>query len=129
LDGRIAEFPRLGRVTLIDFWATSCVPCQAMMPMFEKLWLEKRAQGLDLVGVASDDNPGLVAEHVKALGISYPNVVDANASVRGDFHVGPVPHSVVIDRQGRIRLTMQGGKPEQLEQIIDAVKAALEENQ
>jgi thiol-disulfide isomerase/thioredoxin len=127
LDGRITEFPKPGRVTLIDFWATSCVPCKAMMPAFEKLWLEERAQGLDVVGVASDDNPGLVAQHVKALGVSYPNVVDANAAVRGDFHVGAVPHSVVIDRQGRVRLSVQGGKPEQLEQVLDAVQSVLEE--
>jgi peroxiredoxin len=98
-----------------------------MMPTFQKLWAERKADGLDVIGVASDDNPGLVSEHVKALGVTYWQVVDATAAIRGDFHVAQVPHSVVIDRKGRVRLSLQGGKPEDLEKIVNAAKAALEE--
>lgn len=127
LDGVLAEFPKPGRVTLVDFWATSCEPCKAMMPAFQKLWTERKGEGLDVIGVASDDNPGLVSEHVKALGVGYPQVVDANAGLRGDFRVAKVPHSVVIDRKGRVRLSLQGGKPEDVERIVSAAKAALEE--
>ena len=97
------------------------------MPTFQKLWTERKGDGLDVIGVASDDNPGLVSQHVKSLGVGYPQVVDANAAIRGDFHVAQVPHSVVIDRQGRVRLSLQGGKPEDLDKIVSAAKAALEE--
>lgn len=127
LGGRITEFPKPGRVTLVDFWATSCEPCKAMMPRFQKLQAERRADGLDMIGVASDDNPGLVAQHAASLGVTYPNVVDADAHVRGSFRVAKVPHTVLIDRRGRVRLSLQGGTPEDLERIVDAVNAALEE--
>lgn len=127
LDGRMAQFPRPGHVTLVDFWATSCEPCKRMMPAFEHLWKSRQADGLDIIGVASDDNPGLVVEHLSAMGVTYPNVVDASGALRGDFHVGPVPHSVVIDREGRVRLRVEGGKPEDLQRVLDGVNAVLEE--
>lgn len=127
LDGRITEFPKPGRVTLVDFWATSCEPCKVMMPRFQKLQAERHGDGLDVIGVASDDNPGLVAQHAASLGVTYPNVVDADAHVRGSFRVAKVPHTVLIDRGGRVRLTLQGGTHEDLERIVTAVNAALEE--
>ena len=97
LEGGLVEFPKPGRVTLVDFWSTSCEPCKAMMPSLQ------------------------------ALEVSYPQVVDADGKLRGSFRVGPVPHSLVIDRQGRVRLSLQGGKPEDLQKIVGAVKAVLEE--
>ena len=127
LEGGLVEFPKPGRVTLVDFWSTSCEPCKAMMPSLQALWVERKGAGLDVVGVASDDNPGVVSQQVQALGVSYPQVVDADGKLRGSFRVGPVPHSLVIDRQGRVRLSLQGGKAEDLEKIVGAVKAVLEE--
>ncbi len=128
LDGRIAEFPRAGRVTLVDFWSTSCDPCKRMMPSFESLWQEHRNDGLDIVGVATDDNPGLVAEQLKSLGITYPNLLDTTGQVRGQYRVGPVPHSVVIDKQGRVRLSIAGGKDDDLQRVQQGVREALREN-
>jgi thiol-disulfide isomerase/thioredoxin len=127
LDGTVVAFPRSGRVTLVDFWATSCEPCKQMMPAFESLWRQHRDEGLDVIGVASDDNPGLVIEELHRLGVSYPNVVDATAAVRGSYRVREVPHTVVIDRRGQVRLSLAGGKPDEVERIVGAVKAALEE--
>lgn len=127
LDGNIAEFPRPGRVTLIDFWSTSCEICRVLMPAFQRLWMERKADGLDVVGVASDDNPGLVANQVESLGVRYPQVVDAQGAVRGDFRVNLLPHCVLIDKHGRVRLSVQGGRPEEFDRIVDAVNAALEE--
>lgn len=127
LDGSLVAFPRAGRVTLVDFWATSCDPCKEMMPAFESLWREHRGGGLDVIGIAGDDNPGLVADELKRMGVSYPNVVDATAAVRGAYRVREVPHSVVIDRRGRVRLSLAGGKPNEMERIASAVKDALKE--
>jgi cytochrome c biogenesis protein CcmG/thiol:disulfide interchange protein DsbE len=127
LAGDILAVPRAGRVTLVDFWSTACEPCKAMMPELDRLWRERKGQGLDVVGVACDDNPGLVSEHLRAMAIGYPNLVDADGKVRGAYRVALLPHSVVIDRARRVRLSVQGAKPGHVEQILDAVKAALQE--
>lgn len=127
LGGSTVKFPQPGRVTLVDFWATSCEPCKAMMPRLERLWQERREQGLDVIGVASDDNPGLVIQHLKALGVTYPNVVDAAGGLRGDFRVGVIPHTVVIDRRGCVRHSADGGSVAKVDELVSVVTSVLAE--
>lgn len=45
-----------------------------------------------------------------------------------EYRVGPVPHSVVIDNQGRVRLSIAGGKDDDLQRVQQGVREALREN-
>lgn len=127
LDGTMVGLPKPGHVTLIDFWATSCEPCIRMMPAIEALWREKAGAGLAVVGVASDDNPGLVQDHLRRTSISYPNVVDAEGVVRGSYRVDTLPTTMLFDRQGRIRAAYHGGNAKSLASIHAAVDILLGE--
>lgn len=114
LDGALLRVPTPGHVTLIDFWATSCEPCIQIMPAVEALWREKRSGGLQVVGIASDDNPGLVQERLRKIGITYPNVIDADGLVRGSYRVDALPTTLLIDREGRLRAAHRGGSENNL---------------
>lgn len=55
-----ASFPKLvaahkGKIVLVDFWATWCVPCRAEMPQLVKLSEKLRARGLDFITVSADE--------------------------------------------------------------------------
>jgi thiol-disulfide isomerase/thioredoxin len=55
-----ASFPRMvaahkGKIVLVDFWATWCVPCRAEMPQLVKLSEKLKARGLDFVTVSADE--------------------------------------------------------------------------
>lgn len=128
LDGSEVTVPAPGKVTLIDFWATSCEPCLAMMPELEALYREKRAEGLVVIGIAADDNPGLVLEYLQERGVTYPNLLDTEGSLRGAYHVTDLPQTVLVDRRGRVRLVRVGGDKEDLEAAHEAVKYLLGEN-
>lgn len=128
IDGSFVEFPRRGRVTLIDFWATSCDPCMAIIPRLEELWKQRRDDGLDIIGVAADDNPGLVLQTLERLGVTYRNILDAQGVVRGDYHVDAVPHAVVVDRRGQLRLSVQGGSVEDLDRVLEEIDKVLDES-
>jgi len=53
----------LGKVTLVDFWATWCAPCRVSMPRVQKLWAEYKPRGMELYSVDTDDpSPGREAE-------------------------------------------------------------------
>lgn len=127
IDGSFVEFPRRGRVTLIDFWATSCDPCMLIIPKLEALWKKRQADGLDIIGVAADDNPGLVLQTLERLGVTYRNILDAQGVVRGDYRVDAVPHAVVVDRRGHVRLSVQGGSPDDLERVFEEIAKVLDE--
>jgi thiol-disulfide isomerase/thioredoxin len=54
------SFPKMlaahkGRILLVDFWATWCVPCRAEMPQLAKLSERLHARGFDLVTVSADE--------------------------------------------------------------------------
>jgi peroxiredoxin len=85
------------------------------------------ARGLVVLGVAVDDNPGLVLQRLRELGITYPNVIDAEGSLRGALRVKELPTTLVIDRAGIVRLVRAGGDAGDMEAIEQAAEALLEE--
>jgi thiol-disulfide isomerase/thioredoxin len=126
IDGRLVELPTRGKVTLVDYWGTFCVPCRAALPRLQTWSQRWVAQGLLIVGVASDDNPGLVAETVKQLGVSYANVLDDGDRTLGRVGaVSQLPTTLVFDRRGRLRYVARGRPDRSAEPHLDALEAVL----
>ena len=91
-----------GRVVLLNFWATWCPPCQAETPALVRVASEYRAQGLDVVGVAMDQDsmntvPAFVAEYHVPYPILLPRPFSPLTAV-----VQSVPTTFLIDRRGRV---------------------------
>ncbi|MEI7894076.1 MAG: TlpA disulfide reductase family protein [Myxococcales bacterium] len=72
------------------------------LPAMQALSTKYAARGLVVLGVAADDNPGLVQQRLRELGITYPNVIDAEGSLRGALRVKELPTTLVIDRAGSV---------------------------
>lgn len=91
-----------GRVVLLDFWATWCVPCREEIPHFVDLQNQYRDQGLQIIGVSMDDSPDPALVFYKTLKMNYP-VVMGNAKI-GELYGGVLglPIAFVIGRDGRI---------------------------
>jgi thiol-disulfide isomerase/thioredoxin len=128
LAGEVVKFPQKGRVTVVDFWSTSCEPCVKMMPAIEALYKERHGQGLDIVGVSIDDNPGKVEGRLKKLGVTYPNLLDdAASSMRGAYQVDELPQTFIFDKVGKLRVVTKGGEEDDVAVIRSAVEALLAE--
>ena len=56
--GEWISVPVPGKVTVIDFWSTTCEPCIREMPVLERLWRESDPAKVQVVGVAVDEEPG-----------------------------------------------------------------------
>jgi thiol-disulfide isomerase/thioredoxin len=108
LDGAAIGFPEEGHVTVVEVWATWCKPCSGSMRAMQELWEAEHASGVHVIGVAADDNPGLVFRAVRGNGVTFPNVIDATGDVRGWLLVRDVPSAVVFDRHGRVRWAKTG---------------------
>lgn len=115
LDGTsrsISDFD--GKVLLLNFWATWCVPCRQEIPMLIKAQSELGGAGLQVIGIAVDKAKPTAA-FAKRYGINYPVLVNLNKAARvQDEYTQPgdpaavLPYSVVIDRSGRIRAHIAG---------------------
>jgi thiol-disulfide isomerase/thioredoxin len=97
-----------GKVVLLNFWATWCVPCQAEMPRFVDWQTRYGSDGLQVVGVSMDDDSAPVAELMRKHPVNYPVVM-------GDEQIGTsyggilgLPVTFLIDRQGNIAARYKG---------------------
>ena len=109
-----------GKVVVVDFWATWCVPCIGEIPGYIELQKKYADKGLVIVGVSVDQKgPDYVRKFVKAKGMNYTIAMadDTITDTFGGFDA--IPTTFLIDREGRIINRKTGAVPEaQYEKLI-----------
>lgn len=114
LDGskvRLGSMLKSGRRTLINLWATWCIPCAKEMPELQRLAPRLNAQGIDLIGLSIDtEGIGVVKDFLRSLKVTYP-IVNVGAEGIARIFAGDeaaVPVSVLLDQQGRVQQVLHG---------------------
>jgi len=96
---------RPGRTTLVNLWATWCVPCAREVPELQRIAPDLRDRGVDVVGLSVDvETADGVAAYLRERGVTYPTAIlapEAVASLFGDGDV-TVPLTVRVGPDGRI---------------------------
>jgi len=98
----LAEYK--GKVVVLNFWATWCLPCKLEIPHFNRTYTEYRARGVEFLAVSEDDGGWAdIRKFREEVPIEYPVVLDADKKA-GEAVGGLVglPVTVFIDREGRI---------------------------
>lgn len=115
-----------GKVVLLNFWATWCMPCRQEMPSMERLWQQYRDQGLIILAVSTDEGgPGRVKSFVKRLKITFPIALDPDARASDLYQVSGLPVSYLIDQQGRIVRKITGSEDWMSEKPIALIEGLL----
>jgi thiol-disulfide isomerase/thioredoxin len=121
----LAEFK--GKVVLLNFFGTTCPPCEREMPVLKRLHEDYKDADLVLLAVnAWREQRQALANFVKANDVQYPVLADPGAEAARLYGVKGVPHTVLIARDGRVAATHTGYEPgieEQLRKDIDALLA------
>ena len=99
-----------GQVVVLDFWATWCPPCVAMIPLLDDVHSTWGPLGVSFVGINSDGG-GATLDEIKAFmaahPIGYPVVID-NGEVDARYRLQALPNLFVIGRDGNICRTHVG---------------------
>jgi cytochrome c biogenesis protein CcmG, thiol:disulfide interchange protein DsbE len=104
IDGTSVDLAKLrGKVVLVNFWATWCVPCRKEMPILDAFYRRHRGQGFELIGISIDFARDAAKMRKMAAGISYPAAWINDISVNGFGAPEGVPVTYVIDAEGIIR--------------------------
>lgn len=153
LNGRPVKFNKIfkeGRVTLVSFWATWCVPCKAEIKNIkEKMPDWKKEADFDFVTISIDDSraAALVKGYTKSQGWDWPVYLDQNSDLKRSLNFQNVPFTMIVDQNGEVVFQHTGyeqggenevfevvkkyanaGKKETLEEAVDkAVEELIEE--
>lgn len=99
-----------GRVVLLSFWATWCVPCKVEFPALARLSEEFSGRGLSVVAIAADTKKR-VGSFVEEYGSGEMVIVmDRYGSVMRDYGVSFFPMGVIVGADGRLIGTMTGAR-------------------
>ncbi len=100
-----------GRIVVLNFWATWCVPCRKEMPAFVKLQNEFAAWGVQVVAASADDPAARdqVVKFVREQKLNFPVWVGASVADMERFGLGAeLPGTVIIDANGKLIARFRG---------------------
>ena len=115
-----------GKVTLVNFWATSCVTCVAEMPKVIATYDKYKAQGYDTLAVAmSYDPPSYVINYAETRKLPFKVAIDNTGAVAkawGDVQLTPTTY--VVNKKGEI-VKRYVGEPnfDELHRLIEKLLA------
>ncbi|MEP7039658.1 MAG: redoxin family protein [Acidobacteriota bacterium] len=106
---------KVGRQTLINIWATWCIPCAAEMPELEKMRTKFAARGIDLIGLNVDAEKDVnVKGYVAKKGVTYPILVGGTTAIEKIYATDElaVPLTILIDEKGNVKDLIPGWSAE-----------------
>ena len=101
LDGkklRLRDFS--GKIVLLNFWASWCLPCREEMPSMERLYREFKNRGFVVVAVNVKDKRRDALAFVNELKLSYPVLLDPEGEVGLLYGAWGLPTTYLIGRKG-----------------------------
>lgn len=117
-----------GRLVILNFWATYCIPCRAEMPDLAAIQNDYAALGVQVVGASTDEaqDRGKVLQFIKETRINFPVWMGATTADMIRFGLGgALPGTIVIGKDGRVAKVISGVVDQaDLRKQIDALLAS-----
>ena len=126
IDGKslsLADYK--GKVVVVDFWATWCPPCRAMIPHEKELVKRLEGRPFAFLGVSADNSKGDLASFLQNDPLPWPNIFDGSSGPLGNaWEIRGYPSIFVIDAKGVIRYRDVRGP--QLDKAVEKLVAEAE---
>ncbi len=121
----ISEFK--GKVVLVDFFASWCIPCRKSFPELEALHRQHESKGLVVIAVNVDEERKNADAFLQMFPHTMRVALDPKGSVAEAFGVSAMPTTMILDRSGQIRYTHKGYTEKALAKMQEQVVALLAE--
>jgi len=109
LDGRGHRLTDYGgKVVLVNFWATWCVPCRDEMPSIQRLKEKLAGMPFEVLAVNLDEPEARVRKFLSQMKVDFTVLLDPEMKVAKAWNARILPASFVIGPDGRIRYSLVG---------------------
>jgi thiol-disulfide isomerase/thioredoxin len=123
LQGKPLSLSYAGHVTVVNVWASWCVPCREEAPDFAEASQKYESKGVQFVGINFEDDSAAAIAYNAQFHISYPSLQDPDESLvlqlKQIIPATSVPSTVIVDSSGKVAVRALGGttEPELLKEI------------
>ena len=108
-DGQTVRLADLrGKVVLVNFWASWCIPCAQEAPDLENTWRAYKDRNVVFLGVDYVDTETEARNYLRNFNITYPTGADLGTRISQAYRIRGVPETYIIDKQGTLRATFIG---------------------
>ncbi len=126
-----------GRIVILNFWATYCVPCREEMPDLAAIQNEYAAFGVQVIGASSDvsEDRAKVLQFIKETKVNFPVWLGATTADMSRFGLGEaLPGTVILDKTGKIvkvisGIVNQADLKKQIDLMLGAAETAVPKNE
>ena len=127
--GKVTLSDLRGKIVVVNFWATWCLPCREETPELEKAYEQYKDSGVVILGLNLTNQDALseVEAFVQEFELSYPILLDRDGSVGYLYQIKGLPTTFFINREGTIRTVLVGG-PMSETFIRSKIEALLQED-
>ena len=92
-----------GKVTLVNIWATWCVPCEVEMPAMQRLYDSLGSRGLHIAAVSIDESgPETVKRWIAERKLTFEFLHDRSGRIKDAYQTTGVPESFLLNKRGII---------------------------
>ena len=118
------------KLTLIDFWATWCGPCNKAIPELNKIYDSYKHKGVEIIGINCDGPRSVskVGPLSKSLQIQYPILIDINSELKTELNIMGLPTLIIVNSKGKIVWIHEGFVSGDEEIIISEIEKYLTAN-
>ncbi len=120
-EGQISNEVLRGKIGVINFWGSWCGPCRREQPLLEQLSKDYANRGVQFLGINERDQKAAALAYLDEFKVTYPSIYNPDSSIAYPFKVRYMPHTYVIDRNGKIAAEIIGAlfKESDLKDVLD----------
>ncbi len=130
LDGkhyRLKDFR--GRVVVINYWATWCLPCIEEMPAIQRMWEQLNPAELEVLAVNAGEREETIERFLGEFepALRFPILIDKTSETFEAWGVMGLPATFVVDKEGDIIYSAEGGRQMDSDHVLELLRRLIEE--
>jgi peroxiredoxin len=114
-----------GKVVLVDFWASWCLPCRESFPWMSSMLEKYGDKGLVIVAINLDKKRESANAFLEKYPAPFTVAFDPSGKTAEAFRVGAMPTSFIVNRTGEIVYEHAGFRPAEAQKVEQEIKEAL----